>query len=143
MTLTNGLTILEYTQLTTAQLVEARRTPYSLVATPYSTAFWGIEYGATHSATPSSSSNQGAKCPTLSDNLLTLAMQPANTPCKAPRAQLLTGSSYTISYIMRPEHRRGMNLVMVGQERRTSEAFLVLRPVREVEVNGDTLPSKP
>ena len=57
-----------------------------------------------------------------------------------------TGSSYTISYIMRPERRRGMNLVMValvGQERRASEAFLVLRPVREVGVNGDTLPTKP
>ena len=44
---------------------------------------------------------------------------------------------------MRPERRRGMNVVMVGQERRTSEAFLVLWPVREVEVNGDTLPPKP
>ena len=54
-----------------------------------------------------------------------------------------TGSSYTISCIMRPERRRGMNLVMVGQEWRTSEAFLVLSPVREVEVNGDTLPLKP
>ena len=54
-----------------------------------------------------------------------------------------TGSRYTISYIMRLERRREMNLVMVGHERRTLEAFLVLRPVREVEVNGDTLPSKP
>ena len=32
---------------------------------------------------------------------------------------------------------------MVGQLRRTSEVFLVLQPVREVEVNGDTLPAKP
>ena len=32
---------------------------------------------------------------------------------------------------------------MVGQQGRTPEAFLVLQPVREVEVNGDTLPSKP
>ena len=54
-----------------------------------------------------------------------------------------TGSSYTISYIMRPERRRGMNLVMVGQERRTSEAFLVLQPIREVEVNGDIPTPKP
>ena len=43
---------------------------------------------------------------------------------------------------MRPERRRGMNLVMVGQERRTTEAFLVLQPLREVEGNGDTLPPK-
>ena len=87
-TLTNGLTTLEYTQLTTALLVEARRTPYSLVDAAVFTRVLGIEYAATHPATPSSSSNQGAKCPTHSDNLLTLAMQPANTPCKAPRAQL-------------------------------------------------------
>ena len=121
---------------------ERAQTLYSLVDAAVFTCVFGMEYAAAPSATPSSSSNQGAKGPTLSDNLLTLAMQPANTPCKAPRAQP-HWIQLPSAYIMRPERRRGMNLVMVGQERRTTEAFLVLQPLREVEGNGDTLPPKP